>query len=79
MTHRAQTIANFLRDALFQEDLGVENISLVVGVVGRTGSDAESRGVQGVLSVLVVVDHIEEDLDVTLRLHETAHDTVDYS
>lgn len=47
-----------------------------VGTPCHRGSDANSWGIKGRLGVIPEGKHVEQDLQVALRLHETTHDTI---
>lgn len=56
---------------------GRADIALVLRVLRYVGRDAETRRVKRLLRVEVVMEHVEEDLYVSLRLHEGTHHAVD--
>lgn len=73
MTHIAQLLGGFFRNTVFEVNSLVKDIT----AVGHSGADADARGVESGLWCHLEDEHVHEHLHVSLRLHETAHDSVD--
>lgn len=75
MSHFPQPIPDLLRDPFLEEDLVTDlttRVLRVFGIVRHAGGDAEPRAVERLLRGEVVLEHVEEDLEVALGLHEAA-------
>jgi hypothetical protein len=77
VAHLLQLLDDFRSNAILEVHLCAD-IAELLAVVGHIGGDAEARAVERGLGVEVVVKHVEKDLDMPLRLHEAAHDSVDW-
>lgn len=69
----AQSLDRAGGDALFEIDGSVHDIARI----RHARADANSRRVESRLGRVAKDELVEEDLHVSLRLHEAAHDAVD--
>lgn len=76
VAHLLQLLNDFRSNPILEVHLRAD-IAELLTVFGHIGRDAESRAVERGLGVEVVVKHVEKDLNMSLRLHEAAHDTID--
>lgn len=72
MAQLLQTLDGLLADALFHVDAAVEDFT----DLGHASANADARRIERGLGVEVEGEHVEQDLDVALGLHEAAHDAV---
>lgn len=67
-----QPLDGLFADSLLDVDAAVQHLA----DLGRAGADADAGRVERGLRVHVEGEHVEEDLDVALGLHEATHDAV---
>jgi hypothetical protein len=73
VAHGAKLLSSLFRYTVFKVNSLVKDIT----TVGHTGTDADTRRIKSGLWSHLEDEHIHQHLDVSLRLHETTHDTVD--